>query len=329
MIKIRENKVDNIRAIAMICIVLAHCGAPLIINNFRVFDVITLVFLSSYIIDINILYEFNSYKKNVCKRIIRLFKPTIIFIIVMGIIQFFVYKFAGRNELLTFDKILNSFLLCENSIGYVWIIKVYLVNFIMSPFLIKIIKVIKYTWLYTIVLLILYFIYILFIIFCQNKNEYSYLSWVIINEWGLCCMFYLIVALDAIYFKVDLFWKKYGIIFWLIIFTGSCLFYKSSFYFAPALDKRPAGIQYLAYGMLITHLLFKIVKNRENKFFRWISSNSMEIYYVHTFFIFVMSCIQVFFKINNKFFWIIQFFITFIGTVATLKKVEILKKVKI
>ena len=44
MIKIRENKVDNIRAIAMICIVLAHCGAPLIINNFRVFDVITLVF---------------------------------------------------------------------------------------------------------------------------------------------------------------------------------------------------------------------------------------------------------------------------------------------
>ena len=41
----RNYKVDNVRAIAMLCIILAHCEAPLIINNFRSFDVITLVFL--------------------------------------------------------------------------------------------------------------------------------------------------------------------------------------------------------------------------------------------------------------------------------------------
>lgn len=44
MVKNRDYRIDNVRAIAMICIILAHCVAPSSINNLRSFDVITLVF---------------------------------------------------------------------------------------------------------------------------------------------------------------------------------------------------------------------------------------------------------------------------------------------
>ena len=52
MVKNRDYRIDNVRAIAMICIILAHCVAPSSINNLRSFDVITLVFLSGLVFNV-------------------------------------------------------------------------------------------------------------------------------------------------------------------------------------------------------------------------------------------------------------------------------------
>ncbi len=325
MIGDRNYKIDNVRAIAMICIVLAHSGAPLVVNNFRSFDVIALVFLSSVVININKTYDFKSYKSSITKRMKRLFVPTGIFVVLMTIFQFIAYRIAGRYELLTLKTVINSFLLCENSIGYVWIMKVYFVNFAIAPFLIVLAKKLKYIWQYVLFVLIWMLIYIGCLV-CYNINsQHSYVDWILINEWLLCCMFYLVIGLDAIYYKVNDMWKKYGIAFWGIVFIGTCFFYKKDMYFSPAMDKRPAGIQYLAYGMLITYILLKLVPDKEIKCFKWISMNSMEIYYTHTFVIFGISCVQSILKLDSDFFWILQFFMALVGALCISKCISFLK----
>ena len=322
VIKIRDYKIDNVRAIAMLCIILAHCGPPSILNNLRSFDVITLVFLSSYVINVNKIYDFKSYKEGIGRRAKRLFVPTGVFIVGMSIFQFVIYKIAGRNDLLTTKTVLNSFLLCENSIGYVWIMKVYFVNFAMTPLLIMLVKKIKHIWQYLMLVLIYFFTYLV-CLNCYNVSiQHSYITWIFVNEWILCCMFYLIIGLDAIYYKINDLWNKYSIIFWTSILLGTCFFYKKCIYFAPAADKRPAGIQYLAYGLAITYFLLKIIPNKEIRFFRWISINSMEIYYSHTFFVFIMSCIQSILKIDNELFWILRFAVALIGALLVSKCIE-------
>lgn len=315
----RNYRVDNIRAIAMLCIILAHCGAPLIINNFRSFDVITLVFLSSFVVNINKLCDCTQYKKEILKRSKRIFVPTFMFIILMSLLQFIVYMSVGRSDLFTINNFINSLLLCENSVGYVWIMKVYFMNFVLILLLGPIIKKIKYIWQYIFLILVFILLYFGCLNLYYNEPSHSYLSWILINEWFLCCFFYLIVGIDAIYFKLHENWKKYGLYFWMILLLITLFFYHQYFWFAPTLDKRPAGLQYLAYGMTITYLLFKVVPNKKLEFFNYISINSMEIYYSHTFIIFFTSCFQNIIGINSKFLWILQFFIAFAGSICISK----------
>lgn len=325
MIGNRNYRIDNVRAISMICIILAHSGAPLLVNNIRSFDVIALVFLSSIVINIDRTCDRASYKTSIIKRMKRLFVPTGIFIVLMTIFQFVIYRIAGRNELLTLKTVINSFLLCENSIGYVWIMKVYFINFVMTPFLMVLAKKLKYIWQYILFVSMWVLIYI-GCLTCYDVNiQHSYLTWILINEWLLCCMFYLVIGLDAVYYKMNDMWKKYGIVFWGIAFIGTCFFYKKTMYFSPAMDKRPAGIQYLTYGMVITYILLKLIPNKEIKCFKWISTNSMEIYYIHTFIVFGMSCIQSILNLNSDIFWIIQFFIALVGALCISKCIYIIK----
>lgn len=322
MLKERNYRIDNIRAISLMCIILAHSGAPLVINNLRSFDVITLVFLSTLVINLNQLFDLNKYKLNLIKRIKRLFFPTFIFILLMTLFQFVIYSYAGRNDLLTIETIINSFLLCEDSVGYVWIMKVYFFNFAISPLLLRIIKRLNSSLKYAFNFIIMFSIYLFLLNFYFNNSTNSYLAWIFINEWLLCCLFYLFVGLDALYFKENDNWKKNGVLFWGFVFLISCFLKNGNFNFAPSLDKRPPGIHYLSYGMLITHLLLIIVPNKKSKFFEWISSNSMEIYYGHTFFSFFMSCVKNELSTSFSYFWLVDFCVAFIGAMFVSKMIS-------
>ena len=79
-------------------------------------------------------------------------------------------------------------------------------------------------------------------------------------------------------------------------------FYHQQFSFSPALDKRPAGLQYLAYGMVITHLLFKVVPNKSIRVFNYISVNSMEINTV------ILSLFFLYLAFKKLFLLILNFF---------------------
>ena len=125
----RDSYIDFLRSLGLILVILAHVSAPNVLTQLRNFDVPLMVFVSGL-----------SYSgKNISggawflKRIARLIVPVYIFLTL-----FFLFNYlVGRGYQI--EKIIYSYLLCvQGSIGYIWIIKVFLIMMLCTPFLIKI-----------------------------------------------------------------------------------------------------------------------------------------------------------------------------------------------
>lgn len=122
---------DWLRAIGLTLIVLAHVQAPWLITQFRCFDVPLMIFVSA------LCYKpsNNPYMKYVIMRFARLYIPTLIFLMLFFLIVY-IAKTIGIVIPYTKNQIIGSFLLCEKpSIGYVWIIRAFIIISLIAPFL--------------------------------------------------------------------------------------------------------------------------------------------------------------------------------------------------
>jgi len=282
----RNHKIDNMRALGMILIFLAHSNPPYIVNYFRCFDVILLVFLSNYMLDEKKVSTFQSYKSKLVNRIKRILLPTYVFITVFSLIEFVVYRIAKRPELFGLHQIINSYLLCENSVGYIWIMKIYILNFVVAPFAFLIIK--KANSLIKTVLLLLgeTLIYVTCYLLYQRVIPHNYITWLVFEEWILCFMAYFIVGQEALLNKTTNFWEKNGWLFWGVILLITIVINKiSNTPFDPVGGKRPPNVQYLSYGIFITLLLYKVMPNARVRLFEWISRESLMLYFIHPIFV--------------------------------------------
>lgn len=312
---IRNNKIDILRFLGIILIILAHCDAPLEINNFRCFDVILLVFISAYMYDENKCINKNIYIIYIKNKVQRLLKPTYIFIISFSLVLFIGYRLMGRPELFGIKQLINSLLLCEDSVGYVWIMKVYFINALLAPYFVYMqkqsnnsIKFFKKMFIQFIVYEIIVYFYNLLI------TDSNYIMWILIHEWLICCMAYSFIAQISLWHKKNDFCKNYGWILWGSIFILT-LIVKSDF--CTMAGKRPPNLHYLSWGLFITELLFRVIPDYEIKSVMWISKHSLEIYFIHPFFILFFSLLKNIFKINYNYFWLIEFmFVVFFSIIS-------------
>lgn len=142
----RNKEIDVLKFIGLMCIVLAHVNIDNgIIFQIRNFDVVLLVLVSGY-------FSCDSYKRSknlrefYKKRILRLLVPTYVYITFFFIITYYINNCKMMYNL---KDIICTYLL-TGGIGYVWIIKVYLIIAFMVPILIWIkikldkINIIKY-----------------------------------------------------------------------------------------------------------------------------------------------------------------------------------------
>lgn len=305
MIKsVRNNKIDILRFLGIILIILAHCDAPLEINNFRCFDVILLVFISAYMYDENKCVNKNTYILYLKNKAKRLLKPTYFFIISFSLVLFIGYRLMGREELFGVKQMFNSLLLCEDSVGYVWIMKVYFINALLAPLFVYLQKKTKNS-IYFFLQLIIQFVFYELIIYVYKSFFYddSYIVWVIMHEWIICCMAYSFIAQISLWYKRDANWKKYGWIIWAALFIFTLIKYSN---FCTVEGKRPANLHYLSWGLFVTEVLFKITPNIEVKPIKWISKNSLEIYFTHPFVLLMFTFFKNLFNISFNYFWLIE-----------------------
>ncbi|QEY16078.1 acyltransferase [Cellvibrio sp. KY-GH-1] len=123
----RNIQIDILRALGLAMIILAHISPPAVIQQMRNFDVPLMVLISGMAFGLSFKQE--AYNHYLWKRIKRLVFPVWIFLTgyfaTLALLDLDIETLSAR-------KIIRSYLLIDG-IGYVWIIKVFLLVALVSP----------------------------------------------------------------------------------------------------------------------------------------------------------------------------------------------------
>jgi fucose 4-O-acetylase-like acetyltransferase len=285
----RNVTIDILRVLGILLIVLAHINAstgvnapPPLLFNFRTFDVPMMVFISALSFYSNKpINTWRDYFKYVQKRFVRLVIPTFIFLTF-----YFLFEWALSSWVPTEDLNLKTMFLSYSmisGIGYVWIIRIFLCEALLAPFLRHGAFLIKEKlWLQILIISASLLIEFGMCYFCNH-----YLSGKLLTLIGV--IFVPIFGYAIIYFFGLLFKQSKTI--WqiiLIVFCGTALIgvcFVEDIY-SIATYKYPPDLIYILYGTTISATLYFILNlifnNSKNlKILTWLSSNSMDVYYSH------------------------------------------------
>lgn len=307
-----ENRlifIDYLKLLGLMCIILAHVCTNPIIMQLRSFDVPLMVMISGFL-------AIGSYKRSVekkhslfsyyWKRIKRLVFPTWIFLIIYFI---FVYIISIGNTY-PFDliKIIRSFLLLDG-IGYVWIIRVYLLVSFLTPIIFYVNNMIK-SDLYKLILLILIYIFYELFVFLGINELNSFFNYVIAYIIPYGFVFVMGMISKNVNYKSD---EKLSL-FFLIIFIISAIAVSLNFNGVQptVIMKYPPTIYYISYALFASFLLISIAKRldlKSNRIIEFCSKSSLWIYLWHIMFLYLAS------NYFSHLHWIISYLIIIVGAI--------------
>ncbi|MGF1909260.1 acyltransferase [Vibrio kasasachensis] len=251
----RDFDIDILRFIGLAMIVLAHVEPPGFIFQMRNFDVPLMVMISGMSFAISYDNK-DSYCSFICKRISRLLLPVWLFLTGYFLLQ---WLFIPNSDDLNFETIMNSYLLIDG-IGYVWIIKVFLLVSIVSPLLYRFHRNTISDSLYFTVIAIIFIVYE-----CIRFVSMPYVDEGLLKSMSLVTH-YLVPY--AIIFSIGLRLKSipHKALFTLIIVSGTVFLsicvtlYVLSGSVIPTQElKYPPSIYYCSYAILISCVLFYVI----------------------------------------------------------------------
>ncbi len=141
----RDQSIDILRFLGLTCIMLAHVAPPNGIFQLRTFDVPMMVFISG------LSYagrSFSDYGKFVKQRLLRLLFPVYTFVTCFFLIHLILVQLSVVPQI-PINTIIGTYTLCLNpSIGYLWIIRIFMIVMLITPLLCKISEKIKSDYLF-------------------------------------------------------------------------------------------------------------------------------------------------------------------------------------
>ncbi len=290
-LSIRDIRFDILRIIGLFCIILAHTNPPSLIFQLRNFDVPLMVIISGAVFGMTSMkknYTFYSYLR---QRIPRLLLPTWAFLIFFFVFYFLLFSIKGLDYPFSFRYILSSFALISG-IGYVWIIKVFILATITGPFFLNIHKSINNSSKYFFLLLSFYILYELSYFYYKDTNiklvDFFIKNYVFyIIPYGL--LFGLGLRLPTLNQK----FLNIIISIVIILFILLAYYYNSDHFIPTQLFKYPPRMYYLSYAIgvsliLYSFLNYKYIKITSNNAITFISSSSLWIYLWQILFLFVL-----------------------------------------
>lgn len=273
----RDNRIDFLRGVAILLIILAHVFPPPVLFALRMFDVplMTLLLGMSYYLSRQKHNE-QSYHIYITKRFKRLVLPAWFFITLYITLVYFL-KSDGS---LTIDYIVNSYKLSRvGGMSYVWIIGVFFVIALVSPVL-EIIanSAHKLMTRLLIISIALWMQRSLVIFYLEHDRN--------LNLENISMYFaYCIIALIGMWVvRQNVMENMLFATFFLTIFV---LLKNKKGFIALLGDKYPPGLLYISYGVFVSILLFILLSNqfymKKNSFraTQWLSDNSLRLYYWH------------------------------------------------
>ncbi|MGC6767451.1 acyltransferase family protein [Enterococcus sp. LJL51] len=306
----RDTRIDVLRFLAIILILLGHSSPPTLLGNLRTFDVSLMVFVMGMSYSYSREKGVDKYGSYVIKRLSRLLIPTWNFLVIFYLF-FFVSTFITRITYpFSVETMISSFQL-ESGFGFVWIFRVFIVISLFFPISYIILSKVKYL---SIQLTLLTFLLLFqqsvirFQQFFPESISPHYHNFIVI-PFG-----YLIVAafgmLAVKLRREQLFWvfELYVVIFLISAFYQNFEWVNKF--------KYPPNVYYLSYGLLCSFLLLFLLTSkftaifRQNDIVKWFSTHSLDLYYWHLIIEFIL---RIFFR-NWLPSWPLKFTLLLIGS---------------
>lgn len=280
----RDIKIDLLRFLGLSLIILAHVNPPVWLFQLRNFDVPLMVLVSGLAFVRS--KKIESYQNYLWKRIKRLVFPTWLFLTFYFVFMSAIIQVNNLN----FQIIIDSYTLIEG-IGYVWIIRVFLLVALTAPLILSFNQKIKNNLVYFASLGIIYLGYELLLWFTlPYKNTWwGYLFTIIV--------YYSIVysLIFAIGIRIPQLSKFHNLILCLIfmsIFSVLAFsYYKNTGTFVQTqTSKYPPSIYYLSYALGMSILCWLLVDKvaviigklkKLQAFILFIAQNSFWVYLWH------------------------------------------------
>ena len=136
----RDLQIDFLRFLGLSLVIVAHIQAPFTFTQIRSFDVPLMVFVSGLSASGK---NITNYWQYMWKRTKRLIIPVWLFLAFYLTAFYMAQSFVLPKPYLTGRMIGRSFLLLDESIGYVWIIRVFLLVMLVTPPIVKMAQRIK------------------------------------------------------------------------------------------------------------------------------------------------------------------------------------------
>lgn len=320
--KQRDLSIDIVRCICMICIILAHVEPPSLLHTVRSFDVVGLVMIST--ICMKPAGSFRNNLRYIVKRIRRLVIPSYIFIVCVLLSVYFVCVYFKVPYFYDKTTIINSFLLIDG-IGYVWIIRVLMINALLAPLLFKLVAC-RSLYLYIVGVIILFLLKVLLVHFPYKGSLTDF----VFNFFVLYSGGYIGIAIYALIIKKNAYkiisTHVIGAFILLISYKVLC-----NYYFGDSvlkLEKHPPMLDWIIYGVIITDLLLLLARkissfirksNIINLSVLWFSVNSFYVYFIHAWLIIMMKTYISITDYSINIVWWLKFVIVF--TLSVLIKI--------
>ena len=274
----RDHRVDWIRAICSLSVILAHVGAPFAINQIRTFDVVSLVFISG----VSLAYsKKKKYGEYIWQRIKKLLFPTYIVIAFVFLLSYMACSVLHIKQLYSKSQIIRSFLFLNNgSMGYVWIVRIYLCIAVLSPLLKFVAQKLDSRWklfaFLAVSVPIGYGMYYIGLAIQDGWIKDFYVDYI------FSTFVYSIIVIFGTWNHANKYAHRNMLIGTLVVFIAMqvvmCL---NGTGFAPGIYKFPPRLYYVVYGLLCTYILYAVLPNRKVVPIEWISKNSFMIYLFH------------------------------------------------
>ena len=285
----RDLRLDYIRVIGILLVIMAHTSLNNYVSNIRPFDVAMLVCVAgasySFSKPITSFKEYLNYLK---KRFIRLVIPVWLFLTF-----YFALTFLLSGEMIySFSTMASTYLLL-NGIGYVWIFRIMLMMALINPLLRIISDKINGSFSKALMLeLALIFFNELLAIICIYIFGDSILFKIIKMTVCYFIGYGILSIMGMIFIKL-----KTNDLVKLIVINGVIVLLSTYIYgvFSPSDFKYPPMAQFICYGLfacILFYLLFSWKTSSNvtiNKVIVWLSKYSLNVYLAHILVIFLLG----------------------------------------
>lgn len=322
----RDIKIDFLRFLGLSLIILAHVDPPRWLAQLRNFDVVLMVVVSGLAFTQSRRVE--SYQSYLWKRIKRLLFPVWLFLSFYFLANTGL-SLLGKTALIPPEVILDSYTLTEG-IGYVWIIRVFLLVALTAPFIARANQRIKDHKVYFSILI---FSYLLYELLLALTSRYTTTS---LGE-NVSLFVYYGIAFSLVFavgIRLPQLRKAECLVlagFFLLTFAvlGITYFTQQGELVTTQTHKYPPSAYYLSYAMGMTVLVYLVadkcipIIRKFKKLEFWIlfiAQNSMWMYLWH------IPIVELF-EQNNTFNFLIEYFVAYSGAMLiTFFQVSAVKK---